>query len=241
MKIKFILNFIPVLIFYVDSISKNRAGVSYGLFVKILKEYKNDEGLIQHELTHCRQFYRTLFIHGVLYKFWSHYRYISEVEAYAVQLKYYKEERINCLSLVYGKSIAVNYNLDVTRYQSMFKILSYYNKYKEDSSNKPHSMLQYLLCTSIFFTVLVIIGVICKVLFTDTIIYRRELVLSIAIPTFASCVLGFVYSVKRLWGDEKGTKKLNIYTGSNRSSLPNNREEAGCTQVQYAHEEENNE
>jgi hypothetical protein len=56
----------------------------------ILKKYKNDRGLLEHELQHCRQFYRTLGIHAVLYKLSANYRYKAELECYRVQLRYAK-------------------------------------------------------------------------------------------------------------------------------------------------------
>ncbi len=91
MKIKRIYGIIPVPVFYVEDLGKF-AGTSNGFFVRIVEKYKDDRGLLEHELQHCRQFYRTFMLpHVLLYKFVSKYRYFAEIECYRIQLKFAKD------------------------------------------------------------------------------------------------------------------------------------------------------
>ena len=53
MKWKRIFGFIPVPVFYVESVRDGFAGVSYGPFIRIAKKYREDVGLLNHELHHC--------------------------------------------------------------------------------------------------------------------------------------------------------------------------------------------
>lgn len=87
MKLKLVYKICPVLVKYTDTKTKGFAGMSYGVFIKIQKSYKDDIGLLEHELTHSRQFYRTLGISAILYQFKT-WRYEYELKAYRVQLKY---------------------------------------------------------------------------------------------------------------------------------------------------------
>src|SRR5690625_7889189 len=64
------------------------AGRSYGVFVAIDPEKRADRGLLEHELQHCRQFYRSLGLNALLYFLSKRHRYRQEVESYAVQLIY---------------------------------------------------------------------------------------------------------------------------------------------------------
>ena len=85
MKIEWIYRFIPVPVFY-TSWMVPKAGKSFGFFVFIKPKYKHDKSLLEHELIHCRQFYRTLGVHVILYKLSKKYRYKSELEAYTAQI-----------------------------------------------------------------------------------------------------------------------------------------------------------
>lgn len=109
-----IFGFIPVPVFWTNRFLESwQGGKSKGIFCIIRRKYKGiDNGILEHELTHCRQFYSTLFLHGFFYRFSSKYRLQSEVEAYKKQLEYYqnKEFCINWMS----KAIVEKYNLNVT-------------------------------------------------------------------------------------------------------------------------------
>ena len=88
MTYRFIYGFIPVPIFFTNCfIPKRFHAVSLGLFVLIRPDKKDNEPLIEHELQHCRQCWRTLWIHGVIYFTSKRYRFYSEVDAFAQQIK----------------------------------------------------------------------------------------------------------------------------------------------------------
>ncbi len=66
---------------------------SYGLFsceIHIKSKYKNDEGIINHELAHARQFGRLFWIHSALVALSGKNRLLIELEAYRCQVKSYK-------------------------------------------------------------------------------------------------------------------------------------------------------
>jgi len=112
MLIKRIYKVIPVPIFYVDDLGW-AGGRSYGPYIRILKRLKDDRGLLEHELQHCRQFYRTFgLIHKVLYKFSRRYRYFAEIECYKIQLSHNVNKDAAIKRFV--EYITTRYNLDVS-------------------------------------------------------------------------------------------------------------------------------
>ena len=94
MKIKFVYKFLPVLVFYIDKstwfgkwmFKKKYLGFAVYNIIFIRKTQQNNKCLLQHELTHVKQMYRTLGLHGVLYRYVDKYRFNAEAEAYAYQV-----------------------------------------------------------------------------------------------------------------------------------------------------------
>lgn len=118
MRIKFIYKIIIVPIFYTEILlPKNAAGVSRGFFVIINPKYKNDIGLLEHELTHSRQFWKYgLIVHSLRYYFSKEYRLKCEVEAYKEQLKFPPaSENPERYLDKYASYISENYNFEVTK------------------------------------------------------------------------------------------------------------------------------
>jgi hypothetical protein len=110
--IKFVYKILPVFVFYTDKFIKpQHGGISLAIFCFIRPKYKSDEGLLQHELTHSRQFYRNPILHLCLYRFWDKYKLECEVEGYKVQLKYYPTD----LTDLFAGFIAERYELDITK------------------------------------------------------------------------------------------------------------------------------
>ena len=95
------------------------AGCARGPVIIIDPEYKDDEGIYQHELEHVKQAARLLFIgHALLYLFVRAYRKWAEVKAYAVQTKY--DDR-------HGKHLALDlagWRLMLPQYDLEFKNLT---------------------------------------------------------------------------------------------------------------------
>jgi hypothetical protein len=109
--IKFVYKILPAFVIYTSDLPENKGGVANGFIVRIKPKYKSDNGILQHELTHIKQWYRTFTFHSLLYLFNKKYRLSSEVEAYREQLKYYLDDRTD----LFAKFIAEDYNLDVER------------------------------------------------------------------------------------------------------------------------------
>ena len=57
--------------------------------IVIRPKYKDDVGLLNHELVHMEQYNRNFF-HGILYNLSKSYRYKAELEAYTEQIKDYE-------------------------------------------------------------------------------------------------------------------------------------------------------
>ena len=114
MKIKFVYRILPSLVVYTERVPKGSAGCANGPVIRILPEYKNDEGLLQHELIHVQQAYRLLFIfHALLYYFNDSYRLQAEVEAYRKQLEYSPDKTYS--ANLFAGFICTDYNLQADR------------------------------------------------------------------------------------------------------------------------------
>jgi len=92
MILKKIYGFIPVPIF-VTNVCVNHAGKNCGLWIAISTKFKLDgdstseeielfNSIVEHELVHSKQFYRTFGLHALLYYFNKKYRLRAELEAY---------------------------------------------------------------------------------------------------------------------------------------------------------------
>ena len=80
----------PALIFYVKTVQKGKGyivrGKTLGPIVVIGENYKQDKGLLVHELTHAKDFWlHGLLLHIILYNFLRPYRLYSECRAYYKQ------------------------------------------------------------------------------------------------------------------------------------------------------------
>ena len=72
----------------------SHGGTSYGVVNLIKPKHEHDELLYQHERIHTKQFYRTLFTHGIWYNLSKTYAAKSEAEAYKYGSKLSNE--MNC-------------------------------------------------------------------------------------------------------------------------------------------------
>jgi hypothetical protein len=125
------------LTFYVKSLAPNVGGEARGPVIRILEEYRNDEGLYQHELLHVKQWATFAWLsiplayalyhfgymdfigmavlpivfHSILYRFIPRYRLWAEASAYKVQAKHYSDDR----RPYFASYIATYYNLNITQ------------------------------------------------------------------------------------------------------------------------------
>lgn len=74
----------PALIHFTDRV---QGGVANGPFVRIHPRFRNDKGLLVHELVHVWQWWLTLGLHSLLYMIVPRYRLWSEVLAMRAQLR----------------------------------------------------------------------------------------------------------------------------------------------------------
>lgn len=121
MKIKFVYSVLPTVVFYNNVITKkfNRHGVAVGNLVFINKAYKNDEGLLQHELTHVKQFYKYMIIPFCILGYTNKYKLKFEVEAYKVQLGYCSKELKEYYLNKYAELIANTYGLPISKAEAI--------------------------------------------------------------------------------------------------------------------------
>ena len=124
---------------YSDDMPEKFGGITRFWFVTIRPKYKDDAGLLRHELTHVQQFWDCLFIsmvillvlfmtlqvhheyywlllltpatHGIFYATCRSYRFMVEVDAYANQLNVYKATDI---PFWVQNAIMTKYGLNVT-------------------------------------------------------------------------------------------------------------------------------
>lgn len=108
MNIHFVYKILPVFIFYTESKEENFDAESLFNFIFIKEKYKTNNALLQHEMQHARQFYRTFGFHVLLYLVSKKYRFYSEIDATRIQLKYIDHPRKYELA---AKYIFENYSI----------------------------------------------------------------------------------------------------------------------------------
>jgi hypothetical protein len=115
------------LVFYTNwFVRKWAAGLTIGPIMFIRPRAREDEGLLQHELVHVRQFWRTFGFHLIMYPLSKKYRLKSEVEAYCASLKYPRPDYIDYLQHYpdhfieyFAEVIATKYRLKITKEEAI--------------------------------------------------------------------------------------------------------------------------
>lgn len=126
-------------IFTADALAAGAGGDAKFCRVRVLPKCQDDAGLLAHELTHVKQFWRLallalplatllwwfdlplvialwpVLLHNGLYKFNARYRLYCEVAAYRVQATLYKDDR----RPQFAKFISTAYRLDITPEQAL--------------------------------------------------------------------------------------------------------------------------
>jgi len=115
MKIRLIWNFIPVLIFISNWMPKKFSGYHVGCLVLIRPTHKEDEGLIQHELTHVKQNIRTLGWSGIKQIWNKNHKLNRECEAYAVQLQHVPANQYKTIHTRFVNYMYTKYNLGMSK------------------------------------------------------------------------------------------------------------------------------
>lgn len=91
MKWRFVFRFIPVPVFYSDSMPLGVGGQTFpwrGPCVRIRPQYAGDEGIHQHELAHIEVWWATLGLIALVSMFSEAVQVWNEARAYRVQMQY---------------------------------------------------------------------------------------------------------------------------------------------------------
>ena len=99
---------------YTDLMPLRFSGYTLGPIVLIRPRCRDDQGLLQHELVHVRQFWRTFGLFGIAYWLSKSRRFEYEVEAYREQLKYSPGRQA-----LFARFLANNYDLNITEPQAL--------------------------------------------------------------------------------------------------------------------------
>ncbi len=103
-----------------DDMTERFGGQTTAWFIKIRPAYKDDIGLLEHEKTHVKQFWRTLGLHVFLYGHLDSYTLKCEVEAYREQLCWPPAtSHIVQSRQHYAEFLASKYGLDITKEEAL--------------------------------------------------------------------------------------------------------------------------
>ena len=108
--------FLPVPVFYVDSIDLNVNAQSNGFRILIRTDRQNDESLIRHEMVHIKHSWLTLIVgHAILYDACDAYRKWDEGTAFREQMRYPDVNRHYMTAAEAGACLAMpSYALNIT-------------------------------------------------------------------------------------------------------------------------------
>lgn len=109
-----LFNWLPVPVLYSRRlVGQGFAGRSFGVAIAIHPDYRDDTGLLAHELEHCRQFYRSLGVSAVLYALSKRQRYRQELACYRIQLAHQPRLQRRYYAGLYAQFIVDKYRLRV--------------------------------------------------------------------------------------------------------------------------------
>lgn len=99
------------LVIYTNLLPERKAGLTIGPVCLIQKRYREDAGLLEHELEHARQFWVTFGLHLIFYPLSRHYRLWAESVAFAKQVKPDRSD----LDVMAERLARASYRLGITR------------------------------------------------------------------------------------------------------------------------------
>ena len=135
-----VFRIIPVPIFITDT-CVNHAGKNCGIWIAIKPKYATDRtslsALIEHELVHSKQFYRTLGFHSILYWLSAKYRLKAELEAYKETIRVYKYNR-KADTMWIATSLYKHYNLEKDYHYNeiLERVYKIFEEVQDESRNK---------------------------------------------------------------------------------------------------------
>lgn len=114
MTVRFIFGFIPVPVIYCEWFCGRFDARSFGVVVAVHPDHRDSRPLLEHELQHCRRFYRSLGVSAILYLLSKRSRFKQEVECYRVQLSHMSPISRTPAVERFARCIVSDYGLDVT-------------------------------------------------------------------------------------------------------------------------------
>ena len=107
-----------------ENMKEGQGGYAKFWFIRIRPKYKDDKGILAHELEHVKQFWRRgIYFHSLRYLLSKDYRLDCEVEAYKEQLKYAPATTDpDTYRKMYAGFIAKGYNLKITTEEAENKL-----------------------------------------------------------------------------------------------------------------------
>ena len=100
------------LLYYTESVPEGSAGCANAFVIRIRPAYKDDKGLLAHEIEHVRHWWYSLGFSSILYLLSKRFRLWAEVQCYKVQLEYAADRDLARRS--FALRLATNYDLDIT-------------------------------------------------------------------------------------------------------------------------------
>lgn len=108
---------------YTDiGIDEKDAGNTKAWIIRIRPKYRYDIGLLNHEITHVKQFWLTLGFHGLLYLLVKPYKLWAEILAYRVQLKWVADVLKEVNMRKFANRISTRYGLNISEEEAYNKL-----------------------------------------------------------------------------------------------------------------------
>jgi hypothetical protein len=122
MKIRFVYSIFPAFIKYTDAMDPGVGGYAKRMFVYIRTQYKRDDGIHAHELTHVKQWWRNPLFHRALYDGSNRTRFSYEVEAFVAQILEYDISEREAKIKRFATFLATKYNLNISYSEAYDKL-----------------------------------------------------------------------------------------------------------------------
>jgi len=117
MTVKWVYKCLPAFVFEIDS--EDDISMTFGNIIFLNKD--DTAGVLEHELVHIRQNYRTLGFATLLYKFSQYFRLKYEVEAFKKQIEIDKVNDLRIIAI--AGTIADDYKIDYVTKDDIFASL----------------------------------------------------------------------------------------------------------------------
>jgi len=119
MKFLLLWKWAPVFVFKVNFLPNTNDGLCLGFLIFIKSTNWNDSALLEHELVHSKQFYKSCGVFLILWCISKKWRYKYELEAYREQLQYIDSMHAERAEQVFATYLSTIYRLPITYEQAL--------------------------------------------------------------------------------------------------------------------------